>query len=233
MTTSNCSRCGRRGEVEYGPDGLAYCSSCAFFGLNKQCWRCRMYLPAAELQQYKGQWACPYCIQDMRDADRSASEGSAPQRPRADLYILPEQCERCGRDLDHRVYIWNGRKLCKSCMDEEQQKWTLVGGGPMASPYKVTIKPERRRKDESLLDGIMGAFLQLLGIRKKRKEIIIVEAKMPISRAKPMAEKAMKPKARETQAPQSEGIMGASRMPSEDKKTSAKKRKAVPKKKKQ
>ncbi|HIH22731.1 TPA: hypothetical protein HA238_03320 [Candidatus Micrarchaeota archaeon] len=65
-----CSRCGQEGPTEYGPDGQSYCSSCAFYGMNKPCWKCRMYLPSLELQQWRGQWTCQYCMMDLRDEER-------------------------------------------------------------------------------------------------------------------------------------------------------------------
>jgi hypothetical protein len=210
MTTGVCSRCGTSGQMEYGSDGLTYCSSCAFYGLNKQCYRCRMYLPAAELQQYRGQWMCPYCVQDMRDADRKAEEPAPDKgKPHLDVVSYLEQCERCGRDLDRRVYIWNGKRLCKSCVDDEQEKWGLVGGGPMAAPYRISLKPEKTRKKTGIIESLISETLYLFGIKKKKElEIIVMDAKMPIQHAKPMAEKAMESgKKADERKPETEGIM--------------------------
>jgi hypothetical protein len=209
MTSGTCSRCGAAGIVEYGSDGQAYCSSCVFYGLNKQCWRCRMYLPATELQQYKGQWACPYCIMDMRESDRR-SEEHAEARPKLEAVALPERCERCGRDLENRVYIWNGRKLCKTCVNEEQEKWGIVGGGPMSAPYKVTLEPEKKRKKVSLLEHAISEALFMLRLKRRPRnvEVIVINEKMPISRAKPMAEAAIRPKeGKGEQKPEAEGLM--------------------------
>ncbi len=209
MTSGVCSRCGRNGEMEYGADGLMYCSSCSFYGLNKQCWKCRMYLPAAELQQYRGQWMCPYCVQDSRDQDRKAQE-YVPKKPHVDIISYPEQCERCGRDLEGLVYIWNGKKLCKSCVNDEQEKWGLVGGGPMAAPYRISLGPEKRRKKTSIIESIISEFLHITGIRKKKKmEVVVMEGKMPISRARPMTEERMAggKNAKGERKPKSEGIM--------------------------
>ncbi|MFH0885025.1 MAG: hypothetical protein V1861_04905 [Candidatus Micrarchaeota archaeon] len=209
MTTGVCSRCGTSGEMEYGSDGLTYCSSCAFYGLNKQCYRCRMYLPAAELQQYRGQWMCPYCVQDMRDADRKAEEPAADKgKPHLDVVSYLEQCERCGRDLESRVYIWNGKRLCKSCVNDEQEKWGLMGGGPMAAPYRISLEPEKKRKKTSIIESIISETLHLLGIKKKGMEIIVIDSKMPIKYAKPMAEKPMESGKRAGERkPETEGIM--------------------------
>ncbi|MFN7991210.1 MAG: hypothetical protein U0R44_03560 [Candidatus Micrarchaeia archaeon] len=206
--SGTCSRCGRVGEMDYGTDGLAYCSSCAFYGLNRQCWRCRMYLPASELQQYNGQWSCPYCIQDLRDADRHASE-YREEKHKLEAYQYVEQCERCGRDLEGRVYIWNGRRLCKKCLEHEQESWGLVGGGPMHSPQKISFKPEQERKNRSLIESVLSEFLGLFGLKRKPKikEVIIFEPKMPIERAKPMAESRMEGSGKDSRKPKAEGIM--------------------------
>ncbi len=199
-----CSRCGRVSEVEYGTDGLAYCSSCVFYGTNKQCFRCMMYLPAAELQQYKGVWACPYCIRDMRDDDRKKGEGTAPEKPHMTALASPEICERCGRNLDERIYIWNGRRLCKKCLDDEQGTWGVVGGPPSHGGARVSFVPIRKARQRSLFEALIGDLLAMLGIRRKEPEVVLVEPRPLIGQAKPLAEKRM----REGGAgPQSEGIM--------------------------
>src|SRR4030095_567191 len=110
-----------------------------------------------------------------------------------DVLQYPEQCERCGRDLKGRVYIWNGKKLCKKCVEDEQAKWGIVGGGPMGAPYKVSLEPEKRRKEKGVIEAIISESLHLLGIRKKpqKLEVIIVKDKMPIDRAKPMNEEGL------------------------------------------
>ncbi|MFA5077621.1 MAG: hypothetical protein WC488_04300 [Candidatus Micrarchaeia archaeon] len=63
----NCLRCGRECEGQY-------CDTCRFYETNDQCWRCRMYLPKVELQQWRGQTYCPYCIMDIRDEEKRAEE---------------------------------------------------------------------------------------------------------------------------------------------------------------
>lgn len=209
--SGTCSRCGRAGEVEYGSDGQSYCSACIFYGLNKQCWRCRMYLPASELQQYRGQWACPYCIQDMREADRKASEYH-PEKPHLDILSYPETCERCGRDLKGRVYIWNGKRLCKNCLSDEQSKWGLVGGGPMGASQRITLEPEQRAKEKSFFERALSDLLGIVGMKRKKKiEIMEYKTKMPIQNAKPMAETGLAGKVEKK--PQAEGLMGMESKP--------------------
>ncbi len=208
MTSGSCSRCGRVTELEYGPDGLGYCTSCAFYGMNKQCWRCRMYLPAAELQQYRGQLTCPYCIQDLRYADTRTE--FTEEKHKLEVIQYPEQCERCGRDLEGRVYIWNGRKLCKKCMEDEQDsKWGLVGGGPMHAPQRMSLRPEAERKKKSLIEHVFSELLIFLRLKKRPvTEVVIYGGKMPIQRAKPMAEKPMEAKPlKQERKPEAEGII--------------------------
>lgn len=128
-----------------------------------------MYLPAAELQQYKGFWVCPYCLMELRD------EAKRMEKPPKKYPLRPiaygEVCERCGREAA-MFYIWNGRRLCKSCLDEEQKKWGLVGGGPAAAPYRIKYEG----KKESFLASIVNKVLERVGLRKKRAETEIVVA---------------------------------------------------------
>ncbi|HSB47412.1 MAG TPA: hypothetical protein VLD37_05335 [Candidatus Bilamarchaeum sp.] len=207
--SGTCVRCGRTGEIEYGTDGQAYCSSCIFYGLNKQCSRCRMYLPGSELQQYRGQLACPYCIQDMRDEDRRSEYHE--EKHKLEVLQIPETCERCGRDLEGRVYIWNGKKLCRNCVGDEQEKWGVVGGGPMGAPQKISLEPEKRKRKASFIESVISEVLHLSGVKKKPRKTEIVEysTKMPIQYAKPMAEESLKTRRKEDKKPESEGIMKA------------------------
>jgi hypothetical protein len=178
--------------------------------MNKQCWRCRMYLPAAELQQYRGQLTCPYCIQDLRYADARENE-YVQEKHKLEVIQYPEQCERCGRDLEGRVYIWNGKKLCKKCMEDEQDsKWGLVGGGPMHAPQRMSLKPENERKQKSFIENALAELLYTLRLKKRPvTEAIIYGQKMPIQRAKPMnEEELMGQRGKKTdRKPQAEGII--------------------------
>jgi hypothetical protein len=167
-----------------------------------------MYLPASELQQYKGQWMCPYCLQDSRDEDRKMSQYGRKKGPVTPLYV-PETCERCGRDLESRVYIWNGRRLCRSCLGAEQEKWGIVGGGPVGPAQRISVKALRKGKLRLLLESLFAKFLAIFGIKMKEppSEIVVVEPKIPLKRAKPMTEGAMEDKIGETSKPKAEGII--------------------------
>ncbi|MEM2909017.1 MAG: hypothetical protein QW590_01595 [Candidatus Bilamarchaeaceae archaeon] len=209
MAIGVCSRCGKRGEIEYGSDGLPYCSSCVFYGRMKQCWRCQMYIPLSELQQYKGQWVCPYCLVELREAEKKKEE----YKPRKKEELHAPQlryrkgCERCGRETE-RLYMWNNRMLCASCLGEEQRKWGLVSGGPMAASYRVTIE-----KKKSLLQRIIDSILEMLGLKKRERagEIVAIKKKKKFGK-KPKSEGIKK---EEVAEPEIEGIVKEAKGPFE------------------
>ncbi|VVB98262.1 Uncharacterised protein [uncultured archaeon] len=129
-----CSKCGR--EISHG----TYCESCQFYVYNDQCWRCRMYLPRVELQQWRGQTYCPYCIQDIRDEQRRESEteaasargpGYAADRPGTPPDEKPfgqgqknpdYECDKCKGDLDI-VYVVADHKFCEVCFHQQMKQW--------------------------------------------------------------------------------------------------------------
>ncbi len=129
-----------------------------------------MYLPAAELQQYKGFWLCPYCIMEMRDEDLRI-EKYKPVKYTISPLAYGERCERCGKETDS-IYIWNERRLCRSCLAEEQSKWGLVGGRPFGAPTKVTYGGEK----ESILSRFISRILESVGLRKRASKSEIVVA---------------------------------------------------------
>jgi hypothetical protein len=172
-----------------------------------------MYIPATEMQQYKGQWICPVCLMELIAEDtRMKKPEKYPIPPR----IYGERCERCGRETEV-YYIYNGRRLCKSCLDEEQAKWGLVGGGPSAAPYRVTYG-----KEEGLILSIVGKLLEYLGLRKRRPrqaEIVVaprVETKVKkkgrrtnivaFGHGRPLSE-GLEEEEAENPAPRSEGLI--------------------------
>ncbi len=189
MSSGRCVRCGRETDVEYGSDGLAYCTSCIFYGMNKQCYRCRMYLPVSELQQYQGQWMCPYCLNDVRDEARrteervsreSGAKGSGAEGQGS--YASSERCDRCGRELT-TVYYLGGRRLCRDCYEELRRDWKGVGGEPSIPPYRMAAKAEGEARKRSLLERIFSEILILLRLRKRKKEPEIVAMRKPVRTA--------------------------------------------------
>jgi hypothetical protein len=152
-----------------------------------------MYIPVSELQQYRGQWMCPYCVQDMRDQDRKAEERfEHHEKPRVDVITYVEQCERCGRDLQGKVYVWNGRKLCKRCLDDAKDSWTLETGKPMGPGQRIKVDVAKKDEQRSIFERSIGEILVLAGMKKKPiSEIVIYHPKMQgeIQAAKPLDEK--------------------------------------------
>lgn len=135
-----------------------------------------MYIPISELQQYKGQWACPYCVMDMRDEERRRDERSRikEEKKRDEIVIPPirgqELCERCGRVLIN-VYIVNGKKLCGSCLDAHKDEWKRTGPDkPPLSPYRVKTEKSYAANLTAKIEQKIGELLALIGIEYKRKE---------------------------------------------------------------
>jgi hypothetical protein len=179
MSMGRCVRCGRESDIEYGSDGQAYCSSCVFYGVNKQCYRCRMYIPATELQQYKGQWMCPYCLNDMRDEERRQDERGSAAEKKSEGYTSGETCDRCGRTLT-TVYYYGGRRLCSNCFDDARREWKDVGGERPPMPmYRVTEQAAGEKGKMGFIESLFAELLGRLGIKVRRKkaesEIVAVE----------------------------------------------------------
>lgn len=183
--------------MEYAPDGQSYCSACLFYGLNKPCWKCRMYLPSSELQQYLGQWTCPYCIMDLKDAEKKSDEDRTSytsERGSGDKETLTglhenEFCDRCKRKLVI-VYIFNNRKLCEICIDKEKKEFEEVTGGatPMVMKFKL-------KGNEGLLQLVMRK-MELVISRiiqgRKRRAVELVKKSKKDSKEKDNSEKEKK-----------------------------------------
>ena len=201
--------------LEFAPDGFAYCSECVFFGMNRQCAKCRMYVPFQELQQYKSGMYCPYCIMDMRDEDRKFEKvvlevGKKSEKPIVSPIETSDHCQRCEKVLERSFYIVNGVKLCKSCMAIERPK--IKGFDKMEAQKLIFRAPDRK---VSLMDNV----LERVGLKKrpKPKEIIVIAPKAEFAVKKPEIEKTAdeikneqttSPKIRsEEPVPQVEGII--------------------------
>ncbi len=126
---ASCMRCGS--EIFSGQ----YCESCSFYATNDQCWRCRMYLPRVELQQWRGQTYCPYCIMDIRDEEKNAEERRGEGARKEEEGVPPGefppgvaqknpdyQCDKCKDDLD-LVYVVADHKFCELCFEQQRRAW--------------------------------------------------------------------------------------------------------------
>jgi hypothetical protein len=139
--------------------------------------------------------------QNKRDED-SRVEYESPEK------ILPvisysEKCERCGKDLEVRVYIWNGLRLCKSCIEEGQNTWVLTTGSPNATRQRILVGATKKTNPISHMSSLVSEFLVFFGLKRIGKKIRIIESKMPIKQAKLLLVQRPDKK----QMPVSEGIM--------------------------
>ena len=132
-----CRVCGREGYADI-------CSECMFRELNQQCWRCRMYIPKAEMQQWRGQWICPNCRMDLeREEEEVSKEKKGEEGAQPEAYEKKGQCDRCGRETII-LYRFNGRNLCWYCLEKED---TYGGAGGMggAIPLQLTRESKKRK----------------------------------------------------------------------------------------
>ncbi len=196
---SSCIRCAQVSH-QYGTDGLPYCDSCIFYGMNKQCQKCAMYLPNLELQMYMGQWYCPYCVMDLRDQNKPHHEKTQKRNTQT---IKHEYCERCGKLLKTTVYILNGRKLCKTCLDSEKDDH-----GP-TSPPVMSISLQRKNHPfyapilspaTLFFEGLISWILIKLGLKKDipKTNTDIVAVKPPEKKSKKKPTKIIPKKTKKT-----------------------------------
>jgi hypothetical protein len=142
-----------------------------------------MYLPVSELQMYRGQLTCQYCIMDLRDEERRLEErrGIKEQEKKKEEELLEEVregevCERCGRLLT-TVYYVHGKKLCASCFDHEKEEWKGTGPErPPLSPYRIKTQKSFLSNLVVAIEKRIGDLLALIGItkleEKKRKQSV-------------------------------------------------------------
>lgn len=133
-----------------------------------------MYLPTSELQTYRGQLTCQYCIMDLKDEERRIEERSKREDKKKDRYISEEQagerCDRCGRELT-TVYYYNGKHLCSTCLEEEKKDWKTVGGErPPMAMFKVRAERSRLSTIVAAVHKIANEFFGFLVRRLESEE---------------------------------------------------------------
>jgi len=147
-----------------------------------------MYLPATEMQWYKGQLHCQYCIMDLRDEDKRNEKMIMEKDKYIKAETIHETCQRCGRILSI-AYFYNGKKLCETCMEEERKDWEKKGGErPPMTPYRISSEQGIL---SSMLHHIIKKILIALGFKREKTDgIEIVSAKKRVKkrRVKPMSE---------------------------------------------
>jgi hypothetical protein len=156
---------------------------------NQQCWRCRMYIPKAEMQQWRGQWICPNCRMDLEREEEGPGGEKKKEKEggRADMYEKQGKCDRCGRETII-LYRFNGRNLCWYCLEKED---TYAGAGGAGGAIRVQLS-RQVRKNKGILGRIREYFFgkgaeeepeieisvaRVVPIRKKGKESDVVPVK--------------------------------------------------------
>lgn len=160
-----CRVCGR--------EGYDICPDCQFREQNTQCWRCRMYIPKSEMQQWRGQWICPNCRMDAeREEERAPEKKREEEGAEAEMYEKPGRCERCGRETKI-LYSFNNRNLCWYCLEEEDTT-DYSGAGPAGGAIRVQLRGERSRR-RGLVHRLIG---MLTGKKDEEKETVISTAEV-------------------------------------------------------
>lgn len=174
-----CRVCGR--------EGFDICPECQFREQNQQCWRCRMYIPKAEMQQWRGQWICPNCRMDLEREEGEAAggrKGKEDEGGAAELHEKKGKCDRCGRET-LILYKFNGKNLCWYCLEKED---TYSGAGGTGGAIPIQLMREKGKK-KGILERIKEYFFgkepeaveitsaKVVPVRKREKEGEAVPAK--------------------------------------------------------
>lgn len=135
-----------------------------------------MYVPVTELQNYRGQMYCPYCIQDLRDEEIHHDKFSQ-EKLHVEPVAVVEKCERCGREVRGKILIWNGKKLCKDCVDEGKKEWQTVSATPKGGGNVVPIQniSEEKQSNSTLLkkiDTLIGTMKNEKNSKKPEPELV-------------------------------------------------------------
>lgn len=134
-----CRVCGR--------EGFDICPECQFREQNLQCWRCRIYIPRAEMQQWRGQWICPNCRMDLEQEEATAVPKEGRKGPEEEVvsgesYEKKGRCDRCGRET-LILYRFNNRNLCWYCLEKEED---YTGAGPAGGAIPIQVIREKKSR---------------------------------------------------------------------------------------
>ncbi len=163
-----CRICGR--------EGFDICPECQFKEQNIQCWRCRMYIPYAEMQQWRGQWICPNCRMDLEreEAEMEAARGKKREEGgTGESYEKIGKCDRCGRET-MILYKFNNRNLCWYCLEEESGT-DYSGAGGAGGVIQVRVASRRKRK-KGLLERIKELIFGKKAKAEEEEETVISTA---------------------------------------------------------
>lgn len=127
-----------------------------------------MYVPVTELQNYRGQMYCPYCIQDLRDEEISHNKYTA-EKIHVDPVAVVEKCERCGKEVKGKILFWNGKKLCKDCVDEGKKEWQTVSATPKHGGNYVPVQSASEKENAESNSNLLKKIDRLIGVMKNEK----------------------------------------------------------------
>ncbi len=130
-----------------------------------------MYVPQTELQNYRGQMYCPYCLQDLRDEETSHQK-HVDEQLHLDPIAVTQKCERCGKEISGRVQMWNGKKLCKECVEDGKKEWGTISGSPdKGGNYAPAITTEEKTRIESQNNSFMKKLDNFVSAMKKESRL--------------------------------------------------------------
>ncbi|MEW5996069.1 MAG: hypothetical protein AB1657_00540 [Candidatus Micrarchaeota archaeon] len=158
-----CRVCGR--------EGFDICPECQFREQNMQCWRCRMYIPKAEMQQWRGQWICPNCRMETEHEEAEVGEKKKREEEgaEAETHEKKGRCDRCGRET-LILYKFNNRNLCWYCLEKEED---YTGAGPSGGAIPVQVTRERKKR-KGWLRRIREFFLGKAAGEEAGEEVSVV-----------------------------------------------------------
>ncbi len=156
----------------------------------KQCWRCGIYLPREELQQWKGMWYCPYCLNEiieeeemkekLKDKARRNGWETTSEGPKVPEIKPPDDeggatasrvrdgqflCDKCGKTMD-KIIILADHKFCEQCFREYEKQLKANG---IAVPPHVILK---KKTSGFLLSALLKSLKQrITALWRKKKEV--------------------------------------------------------------
>lgn len=108
-----------------GKEGADICTECRFTEENRQCWKCRIFIPKHGLQHWRGFWYCPHCLNKIILLDTKTAAGQ-----------VKLECQRCGvLHPKSGLFEWGDKAVCANC------KKQLEDGKPWMPVSAYTEKP--------------------------------------------------------------------------------------------
>lgn len=149
---------------------------------------------------------------DLRDAQRRESGVGGVAGGSASS--LGGVCERCGKGLGGSGFMFNGKKLCSSCIQAEKDKTDYYGGGPAPITPAIKVEEQTKSKKKSILEYIVANVIGALAVEKRKEKEKLKDMKPEIKYARPMNEDGL-----EKQGERPETAFGTAEKPKEREKS--------------